>query len=383
MRHFAVGLVLAWVGHATAQLPASGKLSESDGVAFRAEIARLEKMLVSAPDKATITYEIARTCAAGKQWPEAVEWLGKAVNSQAGFDPSRERLFAELRGSREYTAVEAAARAATPPISRSQVAFQVAEGDLIPESMAFDRRGRLFYFGSMTKGKVLRCSVAGECATFAEGLGVVLGLKVFGDGLWGLSNLDLESAVVHFELSSGRLVRRYAVRGAHNFNDLAFAKSGDIYLTDTRAGAVWALNRGAAELRRIPGEFGHANGIALSGDGKLLYISTFPEGLTVVDLKTNKVQPVARLGDLCLATIDGLYFYRGTLVAVQNALMSPRVVRMWLGKDLRTIEGFEVLERRNPLFDGVTTGVIVGNELFYMANIQDEKRKTGLFRLPF
>jgi hypothetical protein len=26
------------------------------------------------------------------------------------------------------------------------------------------------------------------------------------------------------------------------------------------------------------------------------------------------------------------------------------------------------------LFDGVTTGVIIGNELFYMANIQDEKQ---------
>jgi hypothetical protein len=50
------------------------------------------------------------------------------------------------------------------------------------------------------------------------------------------------------------------------------------------------------------------------------------------------------------------------------------VVRLRLTKDLRGIEAFEVLERRNPSFDGVTTGVIVGNELFYMANIQDEKQ---------
>jgi hypothetical protein len=106
----------------------------------------------------------------------------------------------------------------------------------------------------------------------------------------------------------------------------------------------------------------------------MLYVSTFPEGLMVVDLRTNEVQAVARPGDLCLATIDGLYFYRGALIAIQNALMSPRVVRLRLRKDLRGIAGFEVLERRNPLFDGVTTGVIVGKELFYMANIQDEKQ---------
>jgi hypothetical protein len=250
----------------------------------------------------------------------------------------------------------------------------VAEGDLVPESIAFDPRGRRFYFGSMRKGKVVECSLAGQCKTFVEGLGVVLGLKVFGGGFWVLSNLQEESALVHFEIASGQLVRRYAVSGAHNFNDLVFAGSGDVYLTDTRAEAVWELKLGGTELTRISGKFGHANGITLSGDGRMLYVSTFPEGLTMVDLKTNEVRPVARPGDLCLATIDGLYFYRGALIAIQNALMSPRVARLRLSKDLRGIEGFEVLERRNPLFDGVTTGVIVGNELFYMANIQDERQ---------
>ena len=32
--------------------------------------------------------------------------------------------------------------------------------------------------------------------------------------------------------------------------------------------------------------------------------------------------------------------------------------------------------RRNPLFDGVTTGVVAGSEFFYMTNVQDDK-KTG------
>jgi hypothetical protein len=53
--------------------------------------------------------------------------------------------------------------------------------------------------------------------------------------------------------------------------------------------------------------------------------------------------------------------------------MAPRVVRLTLARDLRAIERFEVLERRNPLFDGVTTGVVVGGDFFHMANIQDDK----------
>ncbi len=45
-----------------------------------------------------------------------------------------------------------------------------------------------------------------------------------------------------------------------------------------------------------------------------------------------------------------------------------------LSRDLRAIDRFEVLERRNPLFDGVTTGVLAGGDFFYMANIQDDKK---------
>jgi hypothetical protein len=33
----------------------------------------------------------------------------------------------------------------------------------------------------------------------------------------------------------------------------------------------------------------------------------------------------------------------------------------------------KVLERRNPLFDGITTGVLVGDQLYYVPNNQLDK----------
>lgn len=55
---------------------------------------------------------------------------------------------------------------------------------------------------------------------------------------------------------------------------------------------------------------------------------------------------------------------------------------MTLTRDLRAIERFEALERRNSLFEGVTTGVVAGNEFFYIADIQDDK-KADSTRSPF
>jgi sugar lactone lactonase YvrE len=145
-------------------------------------------------------------------------------------------------------------------------------------------------------------------------------------------------------------------------------------VTDTSAGAVWHLAIGATELAKIPGKFPFANGIAISSDAGLFYVSTFPDGIMVVDLKANTIRPIPHPADLCLATIDGLYVHRGSLIAIQNAFMTPRVVRFHLSGDLRRIDRFEVLERRNPPFDGVTTGVIDGDDFYYMANRQDEKK---------
>jgi hypothetical protein len=362
---FIILACLLTVGPSLAQLPPSGTLSDKDRPLFRAEVGRIENLLLSAPDKATVTYQMARTWAAAKQWPEAMQWLQKAVDLRAGLDPSRDSIFADLRGTREFDAVVSVVRVATPPVSRSSPAFIVAEGDLAPENLAYDSKGNNFYLGSMTKRKVIRCSQTGKCTQFADGLGTVLGLKVHGSGLWLLNNADTESALIHYDLGSASVIRKYSVAGSgHNFNDLAIATTGDVYLTDTRAGAVWHLANGAADLTRFPGRFEFANGITLSPDESLLYVSTFPEGITVVDLKTHAATPIARPADLCLANIDGLYFYNRALIAIQNGFITPRVARFNLSRNLRAIERFEILERRNPIFEGVTTGVVTGHQFF-------------------
>jgi len=185
---------------------------------------------------------MARAWAAAKQWPETIQWLRRVAERKSGIDPGRDSVFAELRGTPEFEEILGSVREATPAVSRSSTGFTIYEGDLVPESVAYDPTGQRFYFGSMRKGKVVRCTAAGNCAEFAGGLGTLLGLKVDGKGLWLLSNAENESTLIHYDLRSARVVRKYPEAGAdHNFNDLAIAPSGDIYLTDTPAGAVWHL----------------------------------------------------------------------------------------------------------------------------------------------
>ncbi|HET9034230.1 MAG TPA: hypothetical protein VFN25_15165, partial [Dokdonella sp.] len=73
---------------------------------------------------------------------------------------------------------------------------------------------------------------------------------------------------------------------------------------------------------------------------------------------------------LVLGGIDGLYWYDGTLVAIENGMWPQRVIRLTLGKDGKSITKMMPLDVANPAFDVPTTGTIAGDGLYYIANSQ-------------
>ena len=277
------------------QLPTSETLSPTDAKEFNAELQNLKKMLDAPVDHATVTYAIARTYAAGGQWPEAIEWLNKSLLLEAGIDPAPDKVFQKLRGTSEFNEVRDKAHAATPPVIRSKIAFSVDEDDLSAEGIAYDTHQQRFYIGSTTKHKIVECSAAGECRAFAEGLGEVLGIKIAPDGtVWAANNTEEESGLFHFAVPSGKLLRKY----------------------------------------------------------------------------------------LCLGAIDGLSFYKGSLIAIQNGVVADRIARFDLSPDGNSIAGSQILERRHPQWDGITTGAIAAGWYYYMANVDAKAHPTTVLKLP-
>jgi len=113
----AAQLLTAWP--ALAQVPVSATLSETDSAQFHAEITRIEKLRDLAPDKSAVAYQMARTWASAKQWPETLTWLRSLAAAKAGLDPSRDPVFQDIHSTREFAEIMDDVRAATPPVSRS------------------------------------------------------------------------------------------------------------------------------------------------------------------------------------------------------------------------------------------------------------------------
>jgi len=73
------------------------------------------------------------------------------------------------------------------------------------------------------------------------------------------------------------------------FNDLALARNGDVYVTDSAQAAVYRVHAGRLDLLVRDERLTIANGIALAPDQQRLYVARV-EGLSLVDVRTRKVQ---------------------------------------------------------------------------------------------
>ncbi|HEX5719195.1 MAG TPA: SMP-30/gluconolactonase/LRE family protein [Thermoanaerobaculia bacterium] len=364
-------------------LPAAGQPAKSP------EIQRLEEMLQTAPDHGGLWLAMATAQAKAGNKVEAFQWLEKAVDRGLDFDLPDEPALAQLRempGAKELLARAAVSNRRV--VNRGRVAFRIPEKDLIPEGIAHDPETGAFYVGSLYKRKIVRIDKAGKASDFTasgqDGIWDVLGLKVdpARRTLWACSGagpsageLDGTSSLFRYDLATGKYLGRYDLPGRpHLCNDIALGKDGELFFTDSKGGILYRLRPQDAEYRMEtlagPGTFIYPNGIAISPDLSKLFVADFKNGLSIVDVSTGQVRPLPHPERVHVAGIDGLYFHRGSLIAVQNSAGTDRVVRFRLNAALDAIESEEVLESRNPLFDIPTTGVLAGGALAVIANSQ-------------
>jgi hypothetical protein len=117
--------------------------------------AELEKLLATAAEPGIVMFEIARQYAIAGDRKQALDWMEKAAALNPEYDPEFYRGFETMAALPEFQPLVERARKASPPVRRSEIAFTVAENDLIPEGLAFDPRSGKLYLSSVNKRKIV------------------------------------------------------------------------------------------------------------------------------------------------------------------------------------------------------------------------------------
>ncbi len=359
------------------------------GATDEPELSRLEVELRRSPGDPLLLFEqaIARAMLCDRE--RTLDRLSAVARSWGGLDPGNFRGFRFLWGDPVFEELVRDIRARNPPVLSSEPAYVLGPG-IFPEGMAFDARTGRVYAGSTQRIVWTdRSGISHDLVPRAAGgLGFPAGMKVdtareqlcvasaesFGPG----RNLPgAVTGILCFALDDGRHLRMLRLpEGRQGFlNDLTIdPASGTLYATNTSTGAVMRATLRDTRLRELlpDGAVPGANGTALDSTGRVLFVAG-DEGITRVDLRTEKATRLRRKGPIVDGSIDGLYFWKNALVAIQNGVHPGRVVRFQVDRELRTLERAEILEAYAPWMDSPTTGAIDGDSLLYLSNTQLRK----------
>ena len=112
-------------------------------------------------------------------------------------------------------------------------------------------------------------------------------------------------------------------------------------------------------------------GLAVTDDGNTLYFADYALGIFGADLKAGAGFPLVHdTRQLVLGGIEGLYWYDGHLVAIENGISPNRVIRLSLSKDGKSVTRMMPLDVANPAFNVPTYGTVAGDDLLFIANSQ-------------
>jgi sugar lactone lactonase YvrE len=360
-----------------------------------------EELLAKAPGHSGVQFQYARALAANNKIQEALKIL-ESVARMGGAPPARDdEAFAKIKDKPEFQSVLSTFEKNKTSSGRSTVAFSFAGKDLIPEGIAYDPVEKNFYIGSTYRRMILKVKPDGTASDFASekehGLWGMIGMEVdpLRRHLWANTansgprtpmidpepDTEGKTAIFKFDLNSRKLIKKYETGTKENtrfLNDLAIAPNGDVYISESNTGEVYRITAKKDELELFvsAANMEFPNGIAISSDGRWLYVAHFA-GITVIDLTSGSKQFLNGPPDSQLGGHDGLVYYKDSLIGIQVLTGGvDRIVRFHL-KNPQQVERIEILQINHPLFALPTTGDIAGDAFYYIANSQlrsfDEK----------
>jgi hypothetical protein len=149
-----------------------------------------------------------------------------------------------------------------------------------------------------------------------------------------------------------------------------------VYVSDGAEGAIYRVGgvTGVFDRWFESDRFASPQGLAFSADERYLFVADYSYGIFRIGMKDRSMLLLPVPDDLAIMGIDGLDFYDGDLVVIQNGVRPHRVLRLTLAERMDRITGWETLEANHPDFDEPTLGIVVPDPrrqsavFYYVAN---------------
>ena len=312
-----------------------------------------------------------------------------------GRNLTADTALAKLVALPAFQAVAARHAAQLAPITRGRPVAVLPDSTFYPEGVDVDPRTGFMYVASVRHRTIAELSPRGDYVREllprgGVGLGALLAVRVDPQRgvLWATTSGIPQTAgfqpadsnvhrLLRIRLPDGEIDGRWDIPVAATGNtlgDVAVGPLGDVFVSDSRDPVLYRLpaDGGGLQPYRHP-LFRSLQGIVAAPGARFAFVADYSHGLLKVDLVSGEV---IRLGDAPGSTslgCDGISWHDGAIIAVQNGVVPPRIMRFELDSAWTRIVRAEVLDRNLPVADEPTIGTVVGDDFVYVANSQWEK----------
>jgi len=363
-------------------------LQNRDASEYLTELVAADRLLPSQP---RIVAGLARALALNDRPADSQRMLDRLVAMRVNVDLRGDEAFRRLAGDAASVALARIEAVRDERVGTAEVAFTIDDRHFNPEGVAYDSASEAFFVSSMRRRTIVRIASDGTVTPFVapgqDDLWMVTGIDVdperrllwaasgAGEHMIGYRPSDRDrTGLFAFDLVSGRLVRRvlFETSKAHFADDLEVAPDGSVFTSDAFNGAIYRVPPGSDDLEAyLPDRtFSGPNGLAISPDGRTLFVADYAGAIAAVDVATRTVRRIGHPENVVVAGIDGLEYAEGALFGVQNGIEPNRIVRFNLEPGDRQITRADVLAMNDPSFAEPTLAVAAKGALYVVANSQ-------------
>jgi sugar lactone lactonase YvrE len=278
----------------------------------------------------------------------------------------------------------AAAQEKDPVIIHSDTAFLLPDRALHLESIAIGKGN--VYGAAVHQRKIVRFhqdTLTDFTTEAQDSLTAVLGIKLDEKRniLWACASPLPEmkdykgtetSALFKYDLATGKLLAKYktVIKTKSCFGDLLISSKGAVFISDSWQGTIYTLSEKTQTL--VPWftspEFRSLQGIAFSDDERYLFLADYSKGIFRLDVKSKKLILLANPQNVSVKGIDGLLWYKNSLIAIQNGTTPQQVTILHLNATRNAVAHGTIIDRGHPSFNEPTNGCIVYDTFYYIAN---------------
>lgn len=346
------------------------------------------------PNSGELKLQLALAYAKIDDKPHAYDTLIRMQTQGFGYDIANDKRFDPIHGTKVWDYIVANLNVNAKQFGEGKTAFSLPKGDYLYDALAWDAKRGGLLVGSARDGSIRRVDAHGKTSDFIT--------PAADNGLWSVDALAVDTVrgklyaassstsifqgfngdnagkagIFEFDLASGRFLHKYlfdAGDGTHRLTTLVVAADGKVYAADAARKQIFKLEDGKLRAVVDNPKLSSFSALAVSGDGRTLYLADYALGIFGFDLATGKAFEVAYdTSRIVLGGIVSMDWYDGTLAIVEDGMVPKRVMRLQLDKDGRKITSAMPLDVAHPEFTALGASAVAGDKLYTIVNRQDD-----------